>query len=50
MEKQKLDQSLLLRMDKDTKIKLTKLAEKLDRSLNWVILSLIKKESEKEGI
>ena len=50
MEKQKLDQSLLLRMDKDTKSKLTKLAEKLDRSLNWVILNLIKKESEKEGV
>lgn len=50
MEKQKLDQPLLLRMDKETKTKLIKLAEKLDRSLNWVLISLVKKEAEKEGL
>lgn len=46
MKKSKQDQSLLLRMDKDTKDKLIRMAAKLDRSLNWVLIHLIKKEQE----
>ena len=42
MAKEKLGYPVLLRMDKDTKTKLVNMAKKMDRSLNWVLLNLIK--------